>query len=240
MVPSSNLAVGKGRGAGTTFKAPSRRADTTRREGPVKLLGRRGHAGPSYSKFAMLVGPAGVLTIVVSQAFVLSQAFANGEVVIPFGSLRNHQILTVSGSGFPPRIEDPTGLQILECSDPGGTPGNLPRDASRCDGATISQQQINTDAKGRFAARYALTELKSGDRSPIDCDVRHLCVLWVGIDYNNSFLRHYAFSRPFKIGGPSYPTLTNHALAIPLSVVGAVIFLLLIALHRRRAPTMRH
>ena len=138
---------------------------------------------------------------------VAGHTFAESPAVsIPSGSLHDGQAIVVSGSGFPPRSQDPTGLQMLECSDPQGKPANLPTDATyNCDGTTSSSSEINTDAKGTFRTTYTLFALSSArGTSDIDCDATHFCVIWVGIDHNNAFTSGpHAFSTPFEISGPT-------------------------------------
>jgi hypothetical protein len=133
------------------------------------------------------------------------QAFADApSVSIPAGPLTNGRNIVVSGSGFPTHAQDPTGLQIIECSDPQGSPANLPTDPSEgCEGITVNPGQINTDSAGRFHTSYLIAALSSSaGTSSIDCDDTHECVLWVGIDYNNAFLSGpHAFTTPFKVTG---------------------------------------
>jgi hypothetical protein len=116
------------------------------------------------------------------------------------------QTVTVSGTGFPGRPQDPTGLEILECADPGGTATNLPSNASACEGTTeiiVNPNQI--DANGSFSAHYTIVALNPSNSS-IVCDQTHFCVLWVGIDFNTfSQPGATAFSAPFEVGGPSAP-----------------------------------
>jgi hypothetical protein len=144
-------------------------------------------------------------------AFLSEHAFgANPTVSLPPGPFSNGQTITVSGSGFPPRSQNPTGLQIIECSDPQGTRENLPADATGCEGITVSPAQINSDASGRFTTRYRVAALSSagaGAASSIDCDATHQCVLWVGVDYNGAFIGGpHAFSSPFAVTGTAVPT----------------------------------
>jgi len=150
-------------------------------------------------------------------------AFAGGQVTMPDGNPASMQTFTVSGSGFPPHRQDPTGLQVLECADPGGTQSNLPRDASRCDGSTVNPNQINTDAGGNFTARYTFIKLNAAHTSNIDCDATHFCVLWVGVDYNGNFLGPHAFTRAFQIGGSGAAGSSTPVLAIVLPIVGVAL-----------------
>ncbi len=139
-------------------------------------------------------------------------AFAEStKVTIPSGPFGDGQSIAISGSGFPTHGQDPTGLQVIECSDPHGSPANLPTDPSGgCEGITVNPSQINTDASGRFHASYVIAALStSAGTSSIDCDATNQCVLWVGVDYNNAFLSGpHAFTAPFTITGgrPTSPT----------------------------------
>jgi hypothetical protein len=123
------------------------------------------------------------------------------------GSLADGGVVTLTGTGFPAHSADPTGLEIIECSDPGGSPSNLPFDASLgCDGNTVSSNQINTDNSGNFHTTYPISKLESPGTSNIDCDASNDCVLWVGVDYNNDFNdpSTQAFSSPFLVVSPAF------------------------------------
>jgi hypothetical protein len=157
-------------------------------------------------------------------AFVLGGlAFAAAPVVtIATGPFVNGQNIAVSGSGFPTRAQDPTGLQIIECSDPDGSPANLPTDPSLgCEGITVNPGQVNTDSAGRFHASYAVAMLSTGaGTSSIDCDDTHECVLWVGTDYNNAFLSGpHAFSTPFRVSAGSATAPTTTPVPTPTTAV---------------------
>jgi hypothetical protein len=150
----------------------------------------------------------------------------------------NNQTLTVSGSGFPGRSQDPTGVVILECADPGGSVANLPNTAMDCDGATENPLPVNVDASGNFTAQYTFAALSgTHGASNIACDVSHACVLWVGIDYNNAFLGIHAFSSPFRIGGPESVPSSSDTLVIVLPIVAVVLIgAALVVRQRRRSP----
>jgi len=140
-------------------------------------------------------------------------AFATGPAVtIPAGPFSNGQSITVSGVGFPSRAKDPSGLQILQCADPGGLAANLPVDATTCDGTTTNPLPVDTDSSGRFSTPYTVAALNDlHGTSNIDCDVSDYCVLWVGVDYNQQFSSGpHAFSVPFEVeaavsGSPTGP-----------------------------------
>ena len=133
-------------------------------------------------------------------------------VTIQTGPFTDGQIIVVSGSGFPPPSQDPSGLQIIECSDPQGSAANLPTDAtSGCEGITVNPSQINTDRTGAFRTSYRIASLStSAGTSSIDCSATQVCVLWVGTDYNNAFTSGaHAFSKPFVVtGAPASAPIT--------------------------------
>jgi hypothetical protein len=179
-----------------------------------------------------------IATTVASAAFMVpfgGTASAATTVNIPAGNPTDGQTITVSGTGFPVRSALPSGLEIIECTDPGGAVGSLPTDASTdCDGTTVSGGQINTDASGNFTAQYPI-ELLNSSNSSINCDATDFCVLWVGEDYNNAFLSGpHGFSSPFEI--QSVPPLLSEApVAIALPVIAAAIVGAYVFLRRRRS-----
>jgi hypothetical protein len=141
-----------------------------------------------------------------------SATAASVTIVNSSGSLADGGTVSVTGNGYPAHSADPTGLEIIECSDPGGSPSNLPFDASQgCDGNTVSSNQINTDASGNFHATYTISKLASPGTSNINCDATHDCVLWVGVDYNNDFTNPStsAFSSPFLTVSPAFTSAST-------------------------------
>ena len=178
---------------------------------------------------------------IVTAAFLscfAGAAWAGASVTIQSGNPRNTQTITVTGSGFPVHVKDPTGLQIIECSDPGGTVANLPSSAATCDGSTVNPDQINTDSQGNFTATYQVFGLNDvTEGSNINCDKTHFCVLWVGVDYNGNFLGAHAFSSPFEVGAPSPSTGSSSWIFIVIAIVvvcGAAF--LVVRSRRRRSP----
>jgi hypothetical protein len=108
-------------------------------------------------------------------------------------------------------------MQILECSDPGGDPANLPQDSSTCDGTTVNPNTVIPGTTGGFTDQYTLEQLNGGS-SPIDCNATNYCVLWIGEDYVDTFTgssaQPVAFSPPFLIdaagtGGTTTTTTTE-------------------------------
>jgi hypothetical protein len=167
---------------------------------------RRNRPTADSTRSAVTLRIAVLGVVAIAPATLLTQrAFADtAKVIIPSGPFSDGQNIAVSGSGFPTRAQDPTGLQVIECSDPQGSPANLPTDpGAGCEGITVNPSQINTDSSGRFRASYLIAALStSAGTSSIDCDATHQCVLWVGTDYNNAFLSGpHAFTAPFTVTG---------------------------------------
>lgn len=168
------------------------------------------------------------------------RAWATASVTISPGDPHSQQTITVSGAGFPVHAKDPTGIQILECADPGGTTAGLPASNLLCDGTTINPTQINTDAQGSFTARYTVYALSGLHTSNIYCDKTHFCVLWAGVDYNGNFLGVHAFSAAFEVGGTGSTTTgggSGTTIWVPIVVVVVVAGALLVVLARRRQST---
>jgi hypothetical protein len=184
----------------------------------------------------------GAVVVASLVGLVAGVAWAGTSVSIPAGDPHNQQTITVTGSGFPDHVKDPTGMQILECSDPGGTTANLPSSNLFCDGSTINPSQINTDSHGSFIAKYTVYTLNSTHTSNISCDKTHFCVLWVGVDYNQNFFGPHAFSTPFEVGGTATTATggssgSSSAIWIPIVVIVAVAALFVVVRNRRRHPT---
>jgi len=146
---------------------------------------------------------AALLVVTTTVATVTSfggTAFASTSITVaPGAPYTDGQSVTITGSGFPSRSADPSGVSIIECADPGGTSGNLPPDDTTCDATTANALPILTNSSGNFSTSYSLTLLSTSGGSNIDCDATDYCVLWVGVDYINSFTSTRAFSTPFLI-----------------------------------------
>lgn len=175
--------------------------------GPRPRIGARERAVRLSGTIVASVGA----TVVIMGLGTSGARAATPTVTLPPGPLHDQQTITLSGSGFPSQSQLPTGLQIIECSDPGGVAANLPTDAaSGCEGITLNPTQVNTDSNGAFHASYQILALNP-QISSITCDASNFCVLWVGQDYNNAFTDGpHAFSAPFEVlpAGGSVPTTT--------------------------------
>jgi hypothetical protein len=133
-----------------------------------------------------LVGAA--IAVATSGVTIVTAGVASAAgppiVTISSGPFNQGQSITVSGTGFPTRSQDPSGLTILQCGDPGGT---LPADDGGCDGSTGSPLPVLTDSSGNFSTTYTVSELSTSDGSNINCSLTGNCVLWVGEDHAAMF-----------------------------------------------------
>jgi len=186
---------------------------------------------PAFTAKIAVAAVTAVL-VVVSLA---GTAVAATSVTIPSGPFTSGQLITVTGSGFPSHAMDLTGLEILECADPGGLTSNLPTDpVSECDASTVSGNVINTDASGNFTDMYTILEDQVSTGGAINCDSTDFCVLWVGVDYNTEFLTGpHAFSTPFEVNAV-IATTPEAPLAIALPSAAALVVGAYIVLRRRR------
>ncbi|HTZ07788.1 MAG TPA: hypothetical protein VMB72_01880 [Acidimicrobiales bacterium] len=149
-------------------------------------------------------------------SFATAAYAAPAVTISPAGPYTDQQNVTVSGTGFPTNSADPSGLQIIQCSDPGGTTGNLPIDDTSCDATTINPLPVLTDSNGDFSTSYTLSALSTSNGSNIDCSLTAYCVLWVGLDYANSFSGTHAFSSAFLIK----PSLQNQSISFTSTAPG--------------------
>ena len=189
-------------------------------------------------RMAPMAAVASVLAVMTVVVPLAGTAMAAAMVTIPAGNPTDGQTITVSGTGFPVHSALPSGLEIIECSDPGGLIANLPSDASTgCDGTTVNGSQINTDASGAFSASYGISALSATGNSNINCDATDFCVLWVGQDFNGAFLSGpHAFSSAFEVQAPS-ATTPEAPLAIALPIFAAAVVGTYLFLRRRRDRT---
>jgi hypothetical protein len=94
-------------------------------------------------------------------------------------------------------------LNILQCSDPGGTSANLPTSVNECDGNTIQGPTILVAKDGSFSINnYEIFELPSAQlgekNTPVKCDKTNECVLYIG-ENQEDFRQPKIFSPPFTV-----------------------------------------
>jgi hypothetical protein len=95
-------------------------------------------------------------------------------------------------------------VNIIECSDPGGTKSHLPTSFDSCDGNTIQGGTILIEGNGSFSELdypiYSLPNRLLGEDPTLHpvCNRTHKCVLYVGEDQNN-FTYPKLFSAPFIV-----------------------------------------
>lgn len=197
----------------------------------LRTVGKAGLA--AALTFAALLVPLGGSASAAGPAVTLSPA-------PPAGGYSSGETITVSGTGFPSVTADPSGLSIIECSDPNGSSTALPTDDSGCDGSTVNPLPITQNASGAFSTSYQVTSLSTTSGGAIDCGATAAteCVLWVGVDYVNDFNANDAFSVPFKITTPVAST-PETPLAIALPVGAALLVGAAVTLTRRRRRTAR-
>jgi len=155
------------------------------------------------------------------------------------GPYSNGETITVSGSNFPSSTADPSGLSIIECSDPNGSAGALPTDDSACDGSTVNPLPVTQNSSGSFTTTYQVSSLSTSAGNSINCGATAAteCVLWVGVDYVNNFNSNDAFSKAFEITTPVAST-PESPLAITLPVGAALLAAAAVVLTRRRRRTV--
>ncbi len=146
-------------------------------------------AALAVASSGVTISMAGVASASGASLTALSSSYVNGNTI------------TVSGTGFPTRSADPSGLEIIECSAAVVTA--LDASPSYCDGSTQNPLPILTNSSGAFSASYTLSALSTGFGSNITCNPLNPCVLWVGTDYNNDFIdpNNQAFSSSFTVTG---------------------------------------
>jgi hypothetical protein len=141
--------------------------------------------------------------------------------VTPSSDLHDGESISVSigpNTVFTPHSR----VNILECSDPGGSVANLPKDDSTCDGNTIQGQTMLVAANGSTSDTnytiYLLPSTALGEQSnnqPV-CNATNPCVLYVGQNQND-FTAPKVFSTPFSIAPPTTGVTTTTTATTPSS-----------------------
>jgi len=180
-----------------------------------RRLTRRAGIVSTRRTWSFVIGLGAALAIAAVVAPAAWAAVPPPLSVSAHGNLTDGQVVAVSvGSNgyFTPYA----AVHILECSDPGGSAANLPKDDSMCDGNTIQGSTILVGANGAFADSnypvYLLPSQGLGEQlngQPI-CNQTHYCVLYVGQNQND-FTAPKVFSSPFLIsagpgGGTTAPS----------------------------------
>lgn len=106
-------------------------------------------------------------------------------------------------------------VNILECSDPGGSTSSLPTSINSCDGNTIQGPTVLIDQDGSVDFKsYTLYSLpnfpalgESSTGQPV-CNLSHECVLYVGENQENFTQPHY-FSQPFYVASTKAQALAH-------------------------------
>jgi hypothetical protein len=119
------------------------------------------------------------------------------------GTYRSGELIDVKvgpNKTFTPNLK----VNILECSDPGGTKAHLPKSVADCDGNTIQGGTILINSNGSFSKNdypvFALPNHALGEEAtwqPV-CNLTHQCVLYVG-ENQEDFTQPKLFSAPFTV-----------------------------------------
>lgn len=133
----------------------------------------------------------------VAQSATPSGTYSLGA---PFSSGQAVQVQIPANSVLQPGH----AVNILECSDPGGSPANLPTSIADCDGNTIQGPTVLVNGDGSVNVSgypvYALPDVNIGDtptQTPV-CNVSNPCVLYIG-QAQNDFTQPHVFSAPFVV-----------------------------------------
>jgi hypothetical protein len=175
---------------------------------------RAGWRGTAFGVCAAGVG-FGVLATLLLCGSGMAGASTPTLTVTPSTDLHDGESVSVSigpNTVFTPHSR----LNILECSDPGGSVANFPKDDSTCDGNTIQGQTMLVAANGSASDSdytiYLLPSTALGEQSnnqPI-CNATNPCVLYVGQNQND-FTAPKVFSTPFSIAPAAGGTTTTTA-----------------------------
>ena len=104
------------------------------------------------------------------------------------------------------------GIAIEECAAPGGVDPASPAAVGACDGNTHQSSTVTASTtKGITATGYSvyalpdpnLAELSGGNPQ---CDLTHLCVLYIGQNQNSASAPHI-YSQPFYVDPVTAPTV---------------------------------
>jgi len=162
---------------------------------------------------------AGIGTLVLGASAALGWAPAGASA--PPGSVSIRPVAAGAPSGpyqdgetvnvvvGPNRTFQPgTRVNVLECTDPGGSAANLPKNDSACDGLTIQGNTVLVQADGSVSVPgYTLYRLPNStlgepaNAQPV-CNESNPCVLYVG-ENQNAFSQPKLFSAPFTVTAAS-------------------------------------
>lgn len=141
--------------------------------------------------------------------------------VAPSGPFTSGQTvsITVGPNGY---FTPHSRVNVLECSDPGGSTANLPKDVTTCDGDTIQGDSILVTSDGSFSDKsypiYSTPNAVLGEQpngQPV-CNQTNACVLYIGQDQND-FTAPKVFSSSFLVT----PSASSGSTAQSASSAGA-------------------
>ncbi len=165
---------------------------------------------PTKTRLALIGAALAVASsgLTLSMAGVASASGSPSVTTSFSGSYADGETITVSGTGFPSRSANPSGMEILECSSAVTTA--LDASDAYCDGSTLNPLAIDTNSSGSFSGSYTVSALSTSNGSNINCDATDSCVLWVGENYQSDFSdpATTAFSHTFLMNGAA-PVFTS-------------------------------
>ena len=167
------------------------------------------HSAPSLGLRIRAVSLVGLLTLLAAGAAGCSSSSpSTAQLAINGGSgstFHDGQTVTVSfgpNTKFTPNIR----INIIECSDPGGSSANLPTSYIDCDGNTIQGDTVNVESDGSFREpNYTIFRLPSkalGESKaavPV-CNQNNPCVLMAS-QYQTDLTKPKVFSASFTVTG---------------------------------------
>ena len=179
----------------------------------------------------------GALTVAVAALGTPAVASGPTVTVTPSRELTDQQVVSVSGSGFPPF----TQVQMLECA---GTMAKPPKDDRACQGLTLSA--VVTDVGGSFTNSatdpshrshgyriFALPRRAFSPYPPV-CNATSPCLLYVGLQQND-FSQPHVFV-PFAFAGAPSAAGNSWLPATAAVVVALLAAAVLVVARRRRHP----
>jgi hypothetical protein len=178
-------------------------------------------------KFAATAGACGTAAAMAVLMPLSGVAGATAMLSTPPGPWVESTPVLVTGSGFENGVTTGDTITLVECES--NASGTLPTTFDQCDGTTENPNTIILKAAGTFSDEYSPQQLTSigapgEQKSNIDCDATHYCVLWAGADPVNNFsgttAQPIAFSQPFLINGTPPTPESPATIALPIAAAG--------------------
>jgi len=142
---------------------------------------------------------ASIVFLPVARATSIPSVTLSPAATSPYHDGQSVSVSVGSNTFFTPNSR----VNIIECTDPGGSEANLPTSVEACDGNTTQGPTVIVHSDGSFSLQsytlYALPSSELGEvRTPIDCNSTNRCVLYVGQNQED-FTQPKIFSAPFTV-----------------------------------------